>query len=181
MNRYSPLRSRTHHGCPGARALMASASNAWGARASIPATTTAPSSSKKYNSANLVGYTALLRKVGYAARPSSMPSVRKLKTRSQNETRQGGATAPTEFTASGLQSARNFNQLSSSVARPQRIRSFERLAAPLPQIKSFPQVQWQPAGRKRRSARPPMSGMRGADVLQPSFETLGWAYSGGQL
>ena len=121
----TPLPSRmTHHGCPGARALMASASNAWAARASIPATTTAPSSSKKYNPANLVGYTALLRKVGYAARPSSMPSVRKLKTRFQNETRQRGATAPTEFTACGLQSASNFNQLSSGVARPQRIRRF---------------------------------------------------------
>jgi hypothetical protein len=45
----------THHRCPGARGT--SASNAWAARASIPATTTAASSSKKNNSANLVGST----------------------------------------------------------------------------------------------------------------------------
>jgi hypothetical protein len=57
-----------------------------------------------------------------------MPSVRETKTRFQNETRQVGAQSqlpPAEFTAPSLRSERNFNQLGSGVARPQRIHNFE--------------------------------------------------------
>jgi hypothetical protein len=96
----------------------------------------------------------------------------KLKTRFQNETRQRGATAPTDFTASSLRSARNFNQLGSGVARRQRIRNFGRRVDGRAAIAGMSSARAAAGGVAARAAKVAPAPIPGAVVPPPVFTSV---------